>query len=410
MLVCISDLHFTDSSTGKYNVDARTFRNFWNKILETARGLNVREIELALLGDFFDLLHSRKWLEGSGEVKPWTEKGEGQLRVVEAILNDVFRGNEELLTYLAEISKSSDLDIKVTYIPGDHDWLINRYEGLREKVCKQLQLSHNPAERFPSFIRREEYHVFGRHGHEYDIYHFEGDYDAPSIGDAMVIELINRFPDALAKTMGEKIDKALLQKLQRIEDVRPLLDTPGWISAVAEESTVPETADAIKACWDDLVNQFNHLAYVQQWYTVHDSWAPLDEADRLKERLKTASFALKNPAGKSTTSSKPIMSQFVREEDRHPREAYNEDFIRHDPIQYVVLGHTHQGRVLSMDRINGVEKIYFNLGTWRSVHTRNKFGSEKVLFTSWRTLNYAVFYQEGEHPDQAFEFWSAALR
>ncbi|HWP46528.1 MAG TPA: hypothetical protein VNM22_05160 [Candidatus Limnocylindrales bacterium] len=409
MLVCISDLHLTDGSTGRYNVDVTTFSNFWDKILEIAQNFSIKEIELVIVGDLLDLLHSTRWLEGPEEAKPWFEKGEEQFKVVEDILNRIFQENQELITYLADTPRSDEVNIKIGYILGDHDWLINRYESLREKVCKELQLNHNPTERFPSFIRREEYHVFARHGHEYDTYHFEGDYDAPSIGDAVAIELISRFPQALVKTLGEKVDEKILQKLRKIEDVRPLLEVPNWISAVADESTTPELAKAIKRCWDDLVDQFNNLAYVQQWYKTHHSWAPLDEADRLKDLLKTTAFSSKTFVGKQIPLSK-AMSQFIRGEDRHPREAYNEDFIRLDPIQYIVSGHTHQSRLLSMDRINGIEKLYFNTGTWRSVHTRNKFGRDRVLFTSWQTLNYAIFYKKGEHPSREFEFWSVALR
>lgn len=408
MLVCISDLHLTDSSTGKHNVDAITFRNFWNKVLETARSLNIKEIELSILGDLFDLVHSTKWLGGLEEVRPWSEKGEKQFKVTQRILKDIFEENKELLAWLSMLPRSTDFNVKISYILGDHDWLLNRYDILREKVCKQLYLSHNPVNKFPNFIRRDDYHVFARHGHEYDTYHFEGDYEAPSIGDAIAVELITRFPIELIERLGDRVSEVMLEKLNGIEDVRPILDVPNWIAAVADESTTPEAAEIVKKCWDDLVEQFNELDYAKHWYKIHGSWAPLDEADRLKELLKTKSF-FKTP-GEKPGSSPKTMSQFIRWEDRHPREAYNEDFIQNDPIQYIVLGHTHQSRIISMDRINGIEKIYFNTGTWRSVPSRNRFGRENVLFTSWRTLNYVIFYKEGEHPSQNFEFWSAAMK
>ena len=77
MLAIISDLHLTDGTTGA-SADAGAFHGFSNRLCELAMQASwradgcyrpIKQLDLLLLGDVFDLIDSNKWL--AGDIRPW---------------------------------------------------------------------------------------------------------------------------------------------------------------------------------------------------------------------------------------------------------------------------------------------------------------------------------------------------
>ena len=84
MLVMISDLHLGDGTTAS-SIPTSAFRLFSNRLRETAYYASFRKdgtyrpiesLDLVLLGDILDPLHSTLWLDtapgDAGYTRPWT--------------------------------------------------------------------------------------------------------------------------------------------------------------------------------------------------------------------------------------------------------------------------------------------------------------------------------------------------
>ena len=85
MLVIISDLHLGDGTTAD-SISPSAFRLFARRLTETARFASLRRdggyrpissLDVLLLGDILDPLHSARWLDTSSSdsnyVRPWSD-------------------------------------------------------------------------------------------------------------------------------------------------------------------------------------------------------------------------------------------------------------------------------------------------------------------------------------------------
>jgi hypothetical protein len=85
LLIIVSDLHLGDGSCGK-PISPAAFQLFASRLKELAHNASQREdgkyrpvktIDIVMLGDILDPLHSTLWLEktpGTGDnVRPWTD-------------------------------------------------------------------------------------------------------------------------------------------------------------------------------------------------------------------------------------------------------------------------------------------------------------------------------------------------
>ena len=63
MLVFLSDIHFTDGSSGE-TIHSGAFRGFVQDLSRMARDAKARDLEIVLLGDIFDLIRSEQYNQG----------------------------------------------------------------------------------------------------------------------------------------------------------------------------------------------------------------------------------------------------------------------------------------------------------------------------------------------------------
>jgi len=130
MLVFLSDVHMTDGSSGE-TIKPTAFRIFAENIRKLADTLQPQppeEIRLVLLGDVFDIIRSTKWV--SANDRPWDDAGLKQEAIVKQILNGILSNNKDSLTELRglrEWAEKKKVHFDITYVIGNHDWLINRY-------------------------------------------------------------------------------------------------------------------------------------------------------------------------------------------------------------------------------------------------------------------------------------------
>ncbi|UCD29628.1 MAG: metallophosphoesterase [Planctomycetota bacterium] len=245
MLVFISDLHFTDGTAGE-SINPRIFKVFRERLRDmvydaswrTDKKYNpIKHVDLVLLGDIFDPIRSKKWIDGT--IKPWGDYNSREFQdKVQNITDEIINHNREALGYLKSFKDPEEMTlpeaingsprnvrrepkaegripftINIHYVSGNHDWFYHlegsKYDEIRNTIIDAMGLTNVPEKPFfyqpyESDILDEIYRqheVVARHGDRFDPYNFDEDRNASSLGDAIVTELINRFPLEVEKQM-----------------------------------------------------------------------------------------------------------------------------------------------------------------------------------------------------------------
>jgi len=436
MLVFISDLHFVDGSAGQHNLPPRAFEYFFDDLTAIANkpSNHIKEIKLVLLGDIFDLIRTENWFDYPVDERPWGSN-EHAIEVHALTLFDAITEHPEnsqtfqlLRQGMTDLQMKCDLATEPTlsYLPGNHDRLVNRYSSLRKKVCDCLGIKsvwHDPSAPFPHTYEDPAYGVFARHGHEYDKFNYEGgiayteaDYQLVPIGDPITTELVARLPYTLARRLEgvsglTPEEKAHIKRnFQEIENVRPLSTVIEWLLYQVQQSrTLKET---IEDTVEEVIDYFDSLDFVKNWYDRHDKWTDWrDEADKIQAFL----FLLRHFKLDRTETLWELAMQardyFIKDDllEAAPREFIHID----NNIRYLVYGHSHDPLVSAVMSTPAspapVEKVYLNTGTWRGRYFKS---AQDHSFIPWKNMTYVIFYREGErkNPFPVFETWTGSLK
>jgi UDP-2,3-diacylglucosamine pyrophosphatase LpxH len=431
MLVIFSDVHLTDGTSGT-TIVPRAFKKFGNilsDIIGDPKEAKIKEIQIVLLGDIFDVIRSRLWLRKQNQsenrpIRPWSKPDEVDddpehwnveeytKKIVKAIIDHP--NNQKIKGYLEQCQNewaAKDVKVDFTYLMGNHDWLINRYDHTRLDIANFLGLpqpqwySGNP---FPEIFLFDDYGVLARHGDYYDRFNREGDRNSSSLGDAIVIDLLNRFPEEAKNQLGLDDNDKLYLALKEIDNVRPILKVPAWVQGVC--NYFPGVEEKIHRIWNDTVDQFLALDFVKE----HDRFGP-DFMDFLEMALRlTSSFSF---ARLQKILGNWVAQGLYQKLDDYRRFAYNEWALKKNQARYVVYGHTHKAEQIPLDTVDlpgppeeMLKKIYFNSGTWRKVFEQTAFDVENYEFIGWHVMTFLVFYLQAEREvDRHFEMWSASL-
>ena len=240
MLVIVSDIHLGDGTCGR-SISPAAFHLFADRLQELAFNASwrtdgtfspVEEIDVLLMGDILDPLHSTLWLEKSPseseDVRPWTDSSKPEYAAkLKDITTAILKNNVESTGVIKELAStgfslprkpqgrypegnSNDrvpVKIKFHYMVGNHDWYYHLpgddFDSVRQVIVTAFGLS-NPASPFPHELRESDelrkllgdYQVYAQHGDLYDSFNYnkEKGRDASTIGDAFAVEIINRFP------------------------------------------------------------------------------------------------------------------------------------------------------------------------------------------------------------------------
>lgn len=425
MLIFISDLHLTDGSSGT-TIHPRAFCKLFELLLDIIgdpKKNKIQKVHLVLLGDIIDVIRSDVWLrqeKGQAEkpIRPWSsaldydKEGHNLQYYTESIVDKIISTDNNILIkiYLEEfqtLCRKFNIDVELSYLIGNHDWLINRYPSTRQKIASFLGLP-NPqcyeTNRFPEYLAFEDYGVVARHGDCFDRLNYAGNRDASSIGDALVIDLLNQFPIRVQRDLQLDDDHPLIMQLREIDNIRPLLDIPAWIRGVCRHFTGFEVQ--VHEIWNDLANEFLHLQVVKDLARSQPGlWFFLRFVLRLTTRCSWG--------GLMKILARGIIRRYYQKMDCY--EAYACKDIEDKNAAYVVYGHTHNAQqipliIRSISEKKDLEQVYFNSGTWRKVFERTAFDKENCDVIGWYVLTFIVFYLETEkEPDRNYEMWSASL-
>ena len=116
----------------------------------------------------------------------------------------------------------------------------------------------------------------------YDPLNYEKDRDSSSLGDAIVIDLLTRFPEEVGRDPFLGANQDLIAQLKELDNVRPVLDIPAWIQGVC--NGFPGVEDKVHEIWNDLLDKFFKLVFIKE----HDRWGP-DLVDFLQMALRLTS-------------------------------------------------------------------------------------------------------------------------
>jgi len=304
---------------------------------------------------------------------------------------------------------------------GNHDWFFNlsgeEYDRIREQVIEALGLA-NPTGPFPytpeespeisDLLKR--YGVYGRHGDQFDSINFnhEAGRGFASVGDAMTIDLLTRFPYEVRNRLGSDVPISFSEGLKELSNVRPALVTPMWVNnLINHHAEDRDKADIIKQIWDEAAERFINLPFIRQ----NDKFLVLDTVDGLETALllaKGLSFsAIEKLAGwvnqKIRTGNRISIAEYALKEP-----AYLDG-----SAQFIVYGHTHFHEILPLnsDTIDGkpFNQIFINSGTWHSYHDMTLQAPSKLKFVGMHVMTYLAFFKGDERRGRRFEAWSGSL-
>lgn len=420
MLVFLSDVHLTDGSSGE-TIKPSAFKLFADQQMKLADSVKpLNEIKIVLLGDIFDVIRSTQWLDSGVAVRPWDPVSGQQEDIVKKILQSILTINQQLLKSfdtIREYAEERKVPFEIVYIIGNHDWLINRYQSCRQMVSTALGIAGTGTAPFSTELFDSKYRVLARHGDIYDKFNYMGNRDASSIGDAIVIELLNRYPREVGLRLDGLVTKgtvtaaeqqSIVGRLKEIDNLRPLLDAPSWVLMVSSRTTNPDARQVIEEAWQDCVDDFFRVPFIKK----QDKFLWPDTIDLLQIALQLSSHTTKKFLEKITELKERFFSGKI-EGDYH-NAAFDEPKVRSGDASYVVYGHTHDHVIVPMDQVplaggTSMDKVYFNTGTWRKTWNKVWFDNANREFIGWHVLTYVVFFSKDENGSYNFEVWNGAL-
>ncbi len=444
MLIIVSDLHLGDGTTAA-SIPASAFHLFARRLRESAHFASfledgtfrpIENLDVVLMGDILDPLHSTLWLKtmpGDPDyVRPWSDPGDPNfaprlLEVTRAILKENEESMQVLrdcatgkLVYLTPDSQSREripIPVRFHYMVGNHDWYYHlngeAFDGIRREICEKMGLC-NPASPFPYDASEsalisdlfERYRVYGRHGDCFDKFNYDREKgrDHATLGDAFTMDVCNRFPVEVQIEHGNDLPAGIVDSLRRITNVRPALAAPLWISGqIKNHAGNSALENDLKKIWDRLADEFLQLDFVRQ----ADKAFELDVVDAMEVVVKLTK--------RTSFSTINDIAMWVRNrmwdvEKSFARYALDEPAFKKSKARYVVYGHTHHHEIVPLDIEGGIphamSQVYFNSGTWHSYFDLAIHNPKEQKFVPYQALTYITFFTPEEHGERQFETWT----
>lgn len=455
MLVAISDLHLDDGTVGK-SLSADAFHVFQERLQQLAYSASLRadgtyrpieSIDLLLLGDIFEMIHSTRWLsEKPGEVgyvRPWDDSSSPELvaktyQITRAIIEhnaettEIFRkmvrGEALSLPPANALGKPAQdtkeqlpVPVRVYYMVGNHDWFFHlpgeAYNPMRKLIVDGFSLE-NPTT--PIAYEEQEwdvlenlfakYRIYARHGDCYDHWSYNADLgrNAATLGDALSIELINRFPDEIEKSLGNTLPSHFYHGLREMINVRPNVAVPLWIGGqIRHYGIMEKVATVLKDIWNELVVEFLDLDFIR---AMEKRWNPFDSVDELSLVLKLTRWTSIENFSRVILL---IKKRLFRDDQSMAKHAITEKAFTSRQADFILYGHTHHHEIIPLDAYHrlGKENYQFlvNTGTWRSCYDLTRYHPEQQKFLPYQDMTYLAFFTGDERHGHRHEAWSGKL-
>jgi UDP-2,3-diacylglucosamine pyrophosphatase LpxH len=446
MLLILGDLHLNDGTSGA-TLSPEAFALFADRLKELAITASwrsdgayrpIERIDLVLLGDVFDLLHSNRW-QAAG-VRPWDDpQSPALIEQITRITSEILAQNQESLSTLRALAGESEIAIppmlraarpasdaddqpvtvRIHYMVGNHDWFYHlpgeAYDALRQRLVEQMGLANRFDRPFPHDITESDellqtmrrHKVTARHGDAFDPLSFEGDRDLSGLSDAIALDLVGRFRIDVEQGLGRELPDATTLALREIDNFRPLLLVPAWIEYLLER-TCPQPAvrKRVKQVWDRLAEELLSSRLVRD----RDASSSTNLVDGLSRALR---FSKRRSAGWTAATAAWLRTIRGADSDSLAAHALTEPDFRTRRAKHVVYGHTHVAEIVPLDASHAegyvLEQVYFNAGTWRRIYLPASFAPAGHEFIATDVFTYLAFFQGDERKGRSFETWNGAL-
>lgn len=448
MLVVISDLHLTDGTSGE-TISADAFRVFYEDIKTLVHEASfqkspegrifkpVDRCDIVMNGDVLDVIRSDLWRH-EDRLKPWSNTGSDVfIDIVRKITEQILACNETAMAHLRRLSEGVEIEtadggkvnvpVGLHYMVGNHDWFYHlpdvRLNPCRQQIIETMGLSNPPDTIFPHIVDDLANSLLEQLCLQHRVYIQHGDINDPinfihqqgrnysSLGDAIVILLLNRFPEVVKKRLKLADNDALFLKLRELDNVRPLYEAPAWLNGVLIRYTTKQQSDEIIRAWRDCIRDLRGNAFVKKikrWLSISQRiqfWLQFGLCNYLPFKLfiKIANFA-----GKLLPANEPA----------YIKAAENEAWLKQandtpSKADYVTYGHTHMQLFHPIDETEEQgqvrDKIYMNSGTWRVIHLRTKKNKNQFEYNRHHVMTYLCFYKGNERGGRPYESWSGRL-
>jgi UDP-2,3-diacylglucosamine pyrophosphatase LpxH len=454
MLVIVSDIHLGDGTTAN-SISPTAFELLANRLRETAFYASFREdatyrpietLDILLLGDILDPLHSTLWLNTApgalNYARPWTDPNSPAFaRMLSQTTQAIIDVNHPSLEILRKCAKDPiillppanarhqpdrdskeriPVNVRIHYMVGNHDWYYRlpgpAFDEIRKAVIDSMGLCNDSGpfpyepEEYPALQEiLQSYQVFARHGDYYDKFNFDRERgrNHATLGDVFTMDVCNRYPVEVQRRYGDQLPSGVIDSLRRITNVRPALATPLWISGqIRRHAESAALEKELKEVWDDLCDQFLQLDFVREL----DKSFQFDIVDALELVLK-----ISKRASFETLDELVIwVHNRLNENERSLAEnALHEPAFLNNSARFIVYGHTHHHEIIPLDSDgeppNERHQFYFNSGTWRSYYDLAIKNPRDQKFVRYQTFTYLAFYKDGERSGREFEAWSGAF-
>ncbi len=455
MLVAVSDIHLNDGTCGK-SLSADAFHIFSERLEQLAFLASSRtdgkyrpleSIDLLLLGDIFEMIHSTRWLKSKpgqpGFVRPWTDPNRPEL--AEKIMEITQANLEHNADSIAILRKMADgeavsippanargepalgtceripVPVHIYYMVGNHDWFYHlpgeAYQRSRRLIIDAIGLQNPPApfahepHEWDALLRLfEKYRIFARHGDVYDKWCFNPELgrNVSTLGDALSIELITRFPEEVEKSLGDMLPLNFYQGLHDMINVRPNVAVPLWIGSQIRNNAVLEKEElSLKKVWNGLVAEFLDLDFVRSF---DKKWNPFESVDKLELVLKLSRWTSIENFNRVILL---IKKKLFQNDTSFIKHAFKEKAFTSRQADFIVYGHTHHQETIPLDvyRQNGIDNYQFlvNTGTWRSYYDLTRYHPEQQKFLPFQLMSYLAFFSGDERHGRRHEAWLGKL-
>ena len=402
MIIVMSDLHFAESnslsigeSRFNHNLPPEVYRAYFNEINEFISRDNIKDIDLVLAGDIFEITRSALWLKD--DLRPYahndqvTEGSPLEARINE-ILDAIAAGQRVSATMdlFRNLTTQLRRPVRIHYIPGNHDRLLNASRRIRNRTRSFLGMEPSDLPFANQYLHQVngKTEVLIRHGHEYDPANFGVDvrnwlviptlidksfYDRPSFGDIVTTEVAAKLPIIFKnhyteeRIQGNTALSLLFQRLIDFDNVRPsnalinfLFSTPGL--------SMKKVWGLIEPVFVKMLDDLALAPEIGRQMIAFGGMSGISAAG-LRAVLKTRLWRRGLPFWmiKSLLSPVSRRSKIGDQSDIVLKEECLSD--ENSSIRCIVSGHTHNPLVQLMKVEAGIETYYINTGTFRNVIT-----------------------------------------
>lgn len=462
MLALLSDLHFSDETAVEQNVAPAAFRMALDSIYKMALDLHgatktLVPLDVVFLGDIFDLLRSERWFrQGNREIppaeRPWgtaaalgpTPPARTAIEHARTILEAAITANAAALDAIT--AKRPELEDKVRVrrilLAGNHDRLSLHDDRLHVRMREALGAVDERTLGEPGIathgLRLPAYGLLARHGHEWDAWNFtrvpekvdklaptamfpDEDYLPAPIGDPITTEIAVRLPYEMRRELeaSRKLEpheiRSIHARLQRIEDVRPVVTALQWAFHEVEEvgrglgaDRRGALLDALDASVATIVREFQQLDYYEAWREEHklfhfDNQALLRDLFELLSTFRARTFASLAPHFEKLATR--LQGSATKDTFHAGARQEKLEAIAAEGLRHVIYGHTHEAAHAALTPGD----TYLNTGTFRRriFHTDDGKGftrAELMTYLCLFTGDEAKLGWRGDGP--AFTSWT----